>query len=90
MDCTYQPSVLLSFLQSQSHTGGEVIRGKEEQYSSLPKSESKTQILFSQMFRFYFKMDLIMTFIGNHSSRIVLKNPITVGSEWGERNKRQC
>lgn len=28
VDCTYQPSVLLSFLQSQSHTGGEVIRGK--------------------------------------------------------------
>lgn len=27
VDCTYQPSVLLSFLQSQSHTGGEVIRG---------------------------------------------------------------
>eukprot|EP00064_Thunnus_orientalis_P002996 superscaffoldBa00000235_g3004 len=26
VDCTYQPSVLLSFLQSQSHTGGEVIR----------------------------------------------------------------
>lgn len=28
VDCTYQPSVLLSFLQSQAHTGGEVIRGK--------------------------------------------------------------
>lgn len=28
VDCTYQPSVLLSFLQSQSHSGGEVIRGK--------------------------------------------------------------
>lgn len=32
VDCTYQPSVMLSFLQSQSHTGGEVIRGK---YSEL-------------------------------------------------------
>ncbi|XP_037835942.1 polycomb protein SCMH1 isoform X6 [Kryptolebias marmoratus] len=26
VDCTFQPSVLLSFLQSQSHSGGEVIR----------------------------------------------------------------
>lgn len=34
VDCTYQPSVLLSFLQSQSHTGGEVIRGK---WKGLPQ-----------------------------------------------------
>lgn len=32
VDCTYQPSVLLSFLQSQSHTGGEVIRGKSGEH----------------------------------------------------------
>lgn len=31
VDCTYQPAILLPFLQSQSHTGGEVIRGKHDQ-----------------------------------------------------------
>lgn len=35
VDCTYQPSVLLSFLQSQSHTGGEVIRGKDSEHHKL-------------------------------------------------------
>lgn len=41
VDCTYQPSVLLSFLQSQSHTGGEVIRGKRGGCRTMKtKSES--------------------------------------------------
>lgn len=35
VDCTYQPSVLLSFLQSQSHTGGEVIRGKSGEHHGI-------------------------------------------------------
>lgn len=41
VDCTYQPSVMLSFLQSQSHTGGEVIRGKcSEHHRIFPHVET--------------------------------------------------
>lgn len=63
VDCTYQPSVLLSFLQSQSHTGGEVIRGKKKKKNLKSTSSSKT--LFSQM------LMSIKASIGNYSSEIV-------------------
>ncbi|XP_034429812.1 polycomb protein SCMH1 isoform X2 [Hippoglossus hippoglossus] len=48
VDCTYQPSVLLSFLQSQSHTGGEVIRVRSEhgiRYVKLPSVSSASSVL---------------------------------------------
>uniref|UniRef100_A0A3Q2DEJ6 Scm polycomb group protein like 2 n=1 Tax=Cyprinodon variegatus TaxID=28743 RepID=A0A3Q2DEJ6_CYPVA len=48
VDCTYQPSVLLSFLQSQSHSGGEVIRGKFKhgiRYVKLPSASSASSVL---------------------------------------------
>ncbi|XP_051919088.1 polycomb protein SCMH1 isoform X1 [Hippocampus zosterae] len=48
VDCTYQPSVLLSFLQSQSHTGGEVIRVRSEhgiRYVKLPSVSSASTVL---------------------------------------------
>ncbi|KAI3377485.1 hypothetical protein L3Q82_008664 [Scortum barcoo] len=48
VDCTYQPSVLLSFLQSQSHTGGEVIRVRSEhgiRYVKLPTVSSASSVL---------------------------------------------
>ncbi|XP_028298931.1 polycomb protein SCMH1 isoform X2 [Gouania willdenowi] len=48
VDCTYQPSVLLSFLQSQSHTGGEVIRVRSEhgiRYLKLPSVSSASSVL---------------------------------------------
>ncbi|XP_068597764.1 polycomb protein SCMH1-like [Brachionichthys hirsutus] len=48
VDCTYQPSVLLSFLQSQSHTGGEVIRVRSEhgiRYVKLPSASSTSSVL---------------------------------------------
>ncbi|GLD71917.1 polycomb protein SCMH1-like isoform X1, partial [Lates japonicus] len=48
VDCTYQPSVLLSFLQSQSHTGGEVIRVRSEhgiRYVKLPSASSASSVL---------------------------------------------
>lgn len=48
VDCTYQPSVLLSFLQSQSHTGGEVIRVRSEhgiRYVKLPSASSPSSVL---------------------------------------------
>nr|XP_057944714.1 polycomb protein SCMH1 isoform X2 [Doryrhamphus excisus] len=48
VDCTYQPSVLLSFLQSQSHTGGEVIRVRSEhgiRYVKLPSVTSASTVL---------------------------------------------
>ncbi|XP_056868983.1 polycomb protein SCMH1 isoform X1 [Takifugu flavidus] len=48
VDCTYQPSVLLSFLQSQSHTGGEVIRVRSEhgiRYVKLPTASSTSSVL---------------------------------------------
>lgn len=48
VDCTYQPSVLLSFLQSQSHTGGEVIRVRSEhgiRYVKLPSVSSTSSVL---------------------------------------------
>ena len=41
VDCTYQPSVLLAFLQSQSHTGGEVIRGKRSKQGFYLWEETK-------------------------------------------------
>ncbi|XP_047436124.1 polycomb protein SCMH1 isoform X2 [Mugil cephalus] len=48
VDCTYQQSVLLSFLQSQSHTGGEVIRVRSEhgiRYVKLPSVSSASSVL---------------------------------------------
>uniref|UniRef100_A0A3Q0R717 Scm polycomb group protein like 2 n=1 Tax=Amphilophus citrinellus TaxID=61819 RepID=A0A3Q0R717_AMPCI len=48
VDCTYQPSILLSFLQSQSHTGGEVIRVRSEhgiRYVKLPSASSASSVL---------------------------------------------
>ncbi|XP_077568581.1 polycomb protein SCMH1 isoform X1 [Stigmatopora nigra] len=48
VDCTYQPAVLLSFLQSQSHTGGEVIRVRSEhgiRYVKLPSVSSASTVL---------------------------------------------
>ncbi|XP_058486131.1 polycomb protein SCMH1-like isoform X2 [Solea solea] len=48
VDCTYQPSVLLSFLQSQSHTEGEVIRVRSEhgiRYVKLPSASSASSVL---------------------------------------------
>uniref|UniRef100_A0A3Q2P9L4 Scm polycomb group protein like 2 n=1 Tax=Fundulus heteroclitus TaxID=8078 RepID=A0A3Q2P9L4_FUNHE len=48
VDCTYQPSVLLSFLQSQSHSGGEVIRVCSEhgiRYVKLPSASSASSVL---------------------------------------------
>lgn len=48
VDCTYQPSTLLSFLQSQSHTGGEVIRVRSEhgiRYMKLPSVSSASSVL---------------------------------------------
>ncbi|KAK5874199.1 hypothetical protein PBY51_019169 [Eleginops maclovinus] len=48
VDCTYQPSVMLSFLQSQSHTGGEVIRVRSEhgiRYVKLPSASSTSSVL---------------------------------------------
>ncbi|KAF7656046.1 hypothetical protein LDENG_00046850 [Lucifuga dentata] len=48
VDCTYQPSVLLAFLQSQSHTGGEVIRVRSEhgiRYVKLPSASSASSVL---------------------------------------------
>ncbi|KAM9817372.1 polycomb protein SCMH1 [Neosynchiropus ocellatus] len=48
VDCTYQPSVMLSFLQSQSHTGGEVIRVRSEhgiRYVKLPSVTSASAVL---------------------------------------------
>ncbi|KAM6943126.1 polycomb protein SCMH1 isoform 1-T1 [Xenentodon cancila] len=48
VDCTYKPSVLLSFLQSQSHTGGEVIRVRSEhgiRYVKLPSASSASSVL---------------------------------------------
>ncbi|CAN9507185.1 unnamed protein product [Ophioblennius macclurei] len=48
VDCTYQPSVLLSFLQSQSHSGGEVIRVRSEhgiRYMKLPSVSSASSVL---------------------------------------------
>uniref|UniRef100_A0A1A8R2U4 Sex comb on midleg-like 2 n=1 Tax=Nothobranchius rachovii TaxID=451742 RepID=A0A1A8R2U4_9TELE len=48
VDCTYQPSVLLSFLQSQSHSGGEVIRVRSEhgiRYVKLPSASSASAVL---------------------------------------------
>ncbi|XP_029904471.1 polycomb protein SCMH1 isoform X1 [Myripristis murdjan] len=48
VDCTYQPSVLLSFLQSQAHTGGEVIRVRSEhgiRYVKLPSASSASSVL---------------------------------------------
>ncbi|XP_041838250.1 polycomb protein SCMH1 isoform X2 [Melanotaenia boesemani] len=48
VDCTYLPSVLLSFLQSQSHTGGEVIRVRSEhgiRYVKLPSVSSASSVL---------------------------------------------
>ncbi|XP_013883533.1 polycomb protein SCMH1 [Austrofundulus limnaeus] len=48
VDCTYQPSVLLSFLQSQSHSGGEVIRVRSEhgiRYVKLPSASSASSVL---------------------------------------------
>ncbi|KAM3625758.1 uncharacterized protein V6R79_017180 [Siganus canaliculatus] len=48
VDCMYQPSVLLSFLQSQSHTGGEVIRVRSEhgiRYVKLPSASSTSSVL---------------------------------------------
>ncbi|KAK2920016.1 hypothetical protein Q8A73_002220 [Channa argus] len=48
VDCTYQPAVLLSFLQSQSHMGGEVIRVRSEhgiRYVKLPSASSASSVL---------------------------------------------
>ncbi|XP_056134930.1 polycomb protein SCMH1 [Lampris incognitus] len=48
VDCTYQPSVLLPFLQSQGHTGGEVIRVRSEhgiRYMKLPSASSASSVL---------------------------------------------
>ncbi|XP_061742918.1 polycomb protein SCMH1 isoform X1 [Nerophis ophidion] len=48
VDCTYQPSVLLAFLQSQSHTGGEVIRVRSEhgiRYVKLPSVTCASTVL---------------------------------------------
>uniref|UniRef100_A0A672G433 Scm polycomb group protein like 2 n=1 Tax=Salarias fasciatus TaxID=181472 RepID=A0A672G433_SALFA len=48
VDCTYQPSVLLSFLQGQSHSGGEVIRVRSEhgiRYMKLPSVSSASSVL---------------------------------------------
>uniref|UniRef100_A0A1A7YP86 Sex comb on midleg-like 2 n=1 Tax=Iconisemion striatum TaxID=60296 RepID=A0A1A7YP86_9TELE len=48
VDCTYQPSVLLAFLQSQSHSGGEVIRVRSEhgiRYVKLPSASSASAVL---------------------------------------------
>ncbi|XP_075904363.1 polycomb protein SCMH1 isoform X2 [Nelusetta ayraudi] len=48
VDCTYQPSILLPFLQSQSHTGGEVIRVRSEhgiRYVKLPSASSTSSVL---------------------------------------------
>ncbi|XP_037835939.1 polycomb protein SCMH1 isoform X3 [Kryptolebias marmoratus] len=48
VDCTFQPSVLLSFLQSQSHSGGEVIRVRSEhgiRYVKLPSASSASAVL---------------------------------------------
>ncbi|MEQ2168230.1 hypothetical protein GOODEAATRI_012125 [Goodea atripinnis] len=45
VDCTYQPSVLLSFLQSQSHSGGEVIREHGIRYVKLPSASSASSVL---------------------------------------------
>ncbi|XP_037546186.1 polycomb protein SCMH1 [Nematolebias whitei] len=48
VDCTYQPSVLLGFLQSQSHSRGEVIRVRSEhgiRYVKLPSASSASSVL---------------------------------------------
>uniref|UniRef100_A0A8C6WUE5 Scm polycomb group protein like 2 n=1 Tax=Neogobius melanostomus TaxID=47308 RepID=A0A8C6WUE5_9GOBI len=48
VDCTYQPSALLSFLQSQSHSGGEVIRVRSDhgiRYVKLPSVSSASSVL---------------------------------------------
>ncbi|XP_020568389.1 sex comb on midleg-like protein 2 isoform X3 [Oryzias latipes] len=48
VDCTFKPSVLLLFLQSQSHTGGEVIRVRSEhgiRYVKLPSVSSASSVL---------------------------------------------
>lgn len=49
VDCTYQPSVLLSFLQSQSHTGGEVIRGNCIEHHGIfsPKGTMENVLVLS-------------------------------------------
>ncbi|CAL8246353.1 unnamed protein product [Lota lota] len=48
VDCTYTPSVLLPFLQSQAHTGGEVIRVRSDhgiRYVKLPSASSTSSVL---------------------------------------------
>uniref|UniRef100_A0A3B4B5N9 SAM domain-containing protein n=1 Tax=Periophthalmus magnuspinnatus TaxID=409849 RepID=A0A3B4B5N9_9GOBI len=48
VDCTYTPSGLLSFLQSQSHSGGEVIRVRSDhgiRYVKLPSVSSASSVL---------------------------------------------
>lgn len=48
VDCTYTPSVLLPFLQSQAHAGGEVIRVRSDhgiRYVKLPSASSTSSVL---------------------------------------------
>uniref|UniRef100_A0AAV2LML2 SAM domain-containing protein n=1 Tax=Knipowitschia caucasica TaxID=637954 RepID=A0AAV2LML2_KNICA len=48
VDCTFQPSALLNFLQSQSHSGGEVIRVRSDhgiRYVKLPSVSSASSVL---------------------------------------------
>ncbi|XP_055010670.1 polycomb protein SCMH1-like [Boleophthalmus pectinirostris] len=48
VDCTYTPSSLLTFLQSQSHSGGEVIRVRSDhgiRYVKLPSVSSASSVL---------------------------------------------
>uniref|UniRef100_A0A8C4Z817 Scm polycomb group protein like 2 n=1 Tax=Gadus morhua TaxID=8049 RepID=A0A8C4Z817_GADMO len=48
VDCTYTPAVLLPFLQSQAHTGGEVIRVRSDhgiRYVKLPSASSTSSVL---------------------------------------------
>lgn len=48
VDCTFTPAVLLPFLQSQAHTGGEVIRVRSDhgiRYVKLPSASSTSSVL---------------------------------------------
>ncbi|KAK7912761.1 hypothetical protein WMY93_012972 [Mugilogobius chulae] len=48
VDCTFQPSALLAFLQSQSHSEGEVIRVRSDhgiRYLKLPSVSSASSVL---------------------------------------------
>lgn len=83
VDCTFKPSVLLLFLQSQSHTGGEVIRGKGTFGCMFCLPKGKLMVLVCRKYLLkkisvLFKRNTFLIFIINYLQNMLLNNLLHV------------